>query len=62
MSSNNNNNNSGVGRGFKSHPVHFLLWGNYGIKFSSFLGRCRTNSAAMLLLNCIDRKFLMMKT
>jgi hypothetical protein len=24
------------GRGFNSHPVHFLLWGNYGIKLSSF--------------------------
>lgn len=25
-----------TGRRFKSHPVHFLLRGNYGIKLSSF--------------------------
>jgi hypothetical protein len=28
---------NGLGRGFKSHPVHFFLLYNYGIILSSFL-------------------------
>jgi hypothetical protein len=36
-----------LGRGFKSHPVHFYLRGSYGIILSLFLGSCRTEYIAI---------------
>jgi hypothetical protein len=35
------------GRGFNSHPVHFLLRGNYGIELGSFLVNVGQNQSEM---------------
>ena len=39
---------AGSGRGFNSHPVHFYLLSDYGIKSSSILGSCRTKPTSKI--------------
>ena len=41
------------GRGFKSHPVHFFMWWNYGIILSSFLG-----TVGQIHIKCLESYFL----